>query len=180
MSTLFEDNSGSNVYIKPIRSSTTGKGRLKPQEYVIKPKYDSVHTRVQKLIRFDKIRLLRILETVVYTIVYVLISFVIGTFIDQWFPNADETKSSAALMFEVIAQIVFLVITFFYLHKLVRIIPLHKVFTLFDSSSDYHFGKQSESFGSVAISIVFMSTQSSIGSKLDILSRRFKSTLNMI
>ena len=52
------------------------------------------HTRVRSLFNVNNIRLNELLETAQFTIMYGLVGFFCGTYINKIFPKFDKTKST--------------------------------------------------------------------------------------
>ena len=89
--------------------------------------------RFNKLVAFDKIRLLKIVEMSQYAFFYVIIAFILGYFTDKIFPKRDEETKTVTLIVETIIQSMVAVITVFYIRKIVKLIP----FALKNVSKNY-------------------------------------------
>ena len=76
-----------------------------------------ISERLNKLMIFDKIRLLKIAEMSQYAFFYVIIAFIIGYFVDKVFPKRDEESKTVTLVIETILQSMVAVVAIFYIRK---------------------------------------------------------------
>ncbi len=132
--------------------------------------------RLEKLARFDEIRLMEILESFQYGIGYILICFFLGVGLDFMFPKFDETKDSLNLFLEVAAQCLALVLFVFYGRKLVKVMPFMFYFNqmLFGGKGvpKYRAYESTEYEGEVVIGFVLVATQTNLLKKIDLISRK--------
>lgn len=131
--------------------------------------------RLGKLVRINEIRVMEILESFQYGIGYILVCFFLGVGLDFMFPKYDETKSTAAIFGEVVAQCLALIVFVFYGRKLVKIMPF-----MFNLRHPLFGGKQVPTFkayqsteyeGEVIIGFVLVATQTNLLKKIDHISR---------
>ena len=84
---------------------------------------DYFNHRALKLFRIDHIRLIRLLEISYYTIIFSMITLLLGTWINSWFSRADKEKSTGRLIGEIIPNMLVLGILIFYINKIVLLFP---------------------------------------------------------
>jgi hypothetical protein len=115
------------------------------------------------------------LETLQYGLLYLIAGFLAGSFLDTLFPLAEEKKDTIEILGEVIAQSMLLIITIYYVRKLVKVVPF-----MFQFTKSYRPYGATEYSGEVMIAIVLIGSQFSLLKKIDILSRRFyKNVMNL-
>jgi len=124
--------------------------------------------RWSKLVGFDKIRGLKILEMSQYTIVYFIAVYVSAQYIDSIFPkfNEFENKGFWRILLEVIGQLVVNVISIFYIRKIVKLVPF-----IFYNNKDYVPGFVDEAQGEIIVNFVYVALQTELMKKLDYLRR---------
>ena len=131
--------------------------------------------RVEKLIRFDEIRIMELLESFQYGIGYILICFFLGVSLDFLFPKFDEETDSTQLFLEVSLQCLALIVFVFYGRKLIKVMPfLFNIYRpLFGGKSvpKYRAYESTEYEGEVVIGFVLVATQTNLLKKIDKLSR---------
>lgn len=134
-----------------------------------------IQDRWESLITFDAIRIQNLLETLQYGLLYLIAGFLAGSFLDTLFPLAEEKKDTIEILGEVIAQSMLLIITIYYVRKLVKVVPF-----MFQFTKSYRPYGATEYSGEVMIAIVLIGSQFSLLKKIDILSRRFyKNVMNV-
>jgi len=119
--------------------------------------------RLDNLLRFDKVRIHKLIKIAEYSILYVLIGGILGTIIEYLFPDYDPNKSNTEILKEIILQTILIGICIFYLRKIVKCFPY---IGLIDS--DYSETNNTFSFcnGDVIISIVLIGTQTNFIKKI--------------
>jgi hypothetical protein len=135
---------------------------------------EHVRTRTEALFMTNEIRVMELLESIQYGVLYLLVGFATGVTLDYSFPSFNEQTKTSVLFFEVALQCLLLIILTFYIRKVVKIVPFLFVldFTGSGKSSYKPYGA-SEYSGEVIIAIVFLGAQFNLIKKLDLLSRRF-------
>lgn len=78
---------------------------------------------MKDFIRFDKVRLINILGSIQYGILYSLAYFIIGILIHIIFPPFTKNISLISLFYWIILQCLVLIITTFYIRKFIEAIP---------------------------------------------------------
>jgi hypothetical protein len=134
------------------------------------------------LFRTDRIRLYQIVGIFQYTILYGVICFYLGAFLESLFPDADEGKASWKIALEVLGQCFILALSLFYIRLFVKAIPALPTLFLPSkttgrsdlSTASYNF---SEYQGELIVSIIFIGVQLNLLSKISILAKR---TLNSV
>jgi len=127
------------------------------------------HTRVRSLFNVNNIRLNELLETAQFTIMYGLVGFFCGTYINKIFPKFDKTKSTWEILLEILGETVVLSICIFYIRKLVKIIPL---IVHLPGKLRYIPYMSSEFEGEIALSLIFVTLQTNLLEKILELSKR--------
>lgn len=127
------------------------------------------HTRVRSLFNVNNIRLNELLETAQFTIMYGLVGFLCGTYINKLSPKFDKTKSTWEILLEILGETVVLSICIFYIRKLVKIIPF---IVHLPGKSRYIPYMSSEFEGEIALSLIFVTLQTNLLEKILELSKR--------
>lgn len=126
-------------------------------------------SRVRKLFNLNTIRINEIAEIIQYTILYGVVAFYVGTWINAAFPYFDKSKSTTELMLEVLGETIILTICVFYIRKLVKIVPF--LFYL-PGKRAYNPYLSTEFHGEIVISVIFITLQTNLVKKLEELSKR--------
>lgn len=130
---------------------------------------------MERLLRFDKIRLTKLFEMIQAGGISLLLSIYIGTLLDKLCGKLFETEtklediSSAKLIFESIVQFSLIIITAYYIGKLTSTIPL-----LFSLTDKYVSNQKNEVNRGVGMGtkILFFIVQKNLVIKTKELSRR--------
>lgn len=134
------------------------------------PDYKShLDERVEKLVRFDIIRINELLELVQYTILYSITSFFAGLGINAVFPEYDPNRPTYRLLLEVLGELCAVVIAIFYIRKLNKLVPF---FMLFGGTKGYIPYQTTEYNGEITLSIVFVAMQFRLIKKIGLLGER--------
>lgn len=128
---------------------------------------------VERLLRFDTIRISKLLELIQTGIVVFVLSFYIGSLIDklfnQWIVVNDSTQNTH-LVGLILLQLIAIIITAYYITKFIDVIPfMLSVSPLYKPNAHGEVGKAT----GLAMSIIFVAVQSGFLTKLNILKRRF-------
>ena len=139
---------------------------------------EHVRTRTEKLLLNNEIRVMELLESIQYGVLYLIVGFATGVTLDYSFPNYNEQTKTSVLFTEVALQCLLLIILVFYIRKLVKIVPFLFVIDFSGSGkSSYKPYEASEYGGEIIIAIVLLGAQFNLIKKLFLLSRRFYSWL---
>lgn len=136
--------------------------------------YDSTFgDRLDNIMDLSTSRIQKILEIGQYTILYFIMGMVAGVTLEYTFPrdNAITVKKRSLfyLIFYVSLQLVTLTIVIYYINKIVLLVPF-----LFKFTSYYVPGLKSEySRGVIALTIVFISSQPSLITRIAEIKTRF-------
>jgi len=127
--------------------------------------------RLHTLLQFDDVRIQEILESIQYCLGYLILGFILGSFIDSIFPDFDKKKETHNLMIEILLQAVLIVISVFYVRKIVKLMP-----SLFShhKSGQFRPYETNEYSGEITISIILIGSQINFIRKIDLLSHRFE------
>ena len=133
-------------------------------------------SRLEKLVSFDKIRMHKILQTVQYTILYLLMTWVVGTAIDNLFPSLDKEKELYLTVIEVCLQAAISMVLIFYIRKLVKTVPY--IFSYDTNYLPYHKDYRIDEFnGNVIIPLVLVTVQSNFINKMSFLGKKLRQYL---
>jgi hypothetical protein len=139
---------------------------------------EHVRVRTEKLFLNNEIRVMELLESIQYGVLYLVVGFATGVTLDYSFPNFNEQTRTSVLFTEVALQSLLLIILTFYIRKLVKIVPFLFVIDFSGSGkSTYKPYHAAEYSGEIIIALVFLGAQFNFIKKLDLLSRRFYSWL---
>jgi hypothetical protein len=132
--------------------------------------------RIQKLILFDEVRVMELLESLQFGIAYLVVGFMTGTLLDWAFPAYNEEKGFWEVFREVVLQCVLLIIVVFYIRKIVKVMPFLFVIN-FDINGDgkirpYHPYSSTEYSGEIMIALAVVGSQFNLIKKFDLLSRK--------
>lgn len=133
--------------------------------------YGKAHfiSRIRKLFNLNTIRINELSETVQYVILYGIVTFYVGTWVNAAFPEFEKTKTTPWLMLEVLGQTIVLAVSVFYIRKLVKAVPF-----LFYIPGRFKYipYRSTEFHGEIVISIIFITLQTNLIKKLEELSKR--------
>lgn len=122
---------------------------------------DYVQNRIDILTKHDNIRVLRLLEILQFTIIYVFLTMHLACYIDRMFPTLDRNKSYFRLLVEIIVHFTVLAIFIFYIQKIAKIIPPIGIFY-----PKYKIGTTSQYNGGAIIGIVLIGAQKNLLEKV--------------
>ena len=130
-------------------------------------------TALERLTRFDLIRVSKLLEMVQDAIIIFALAFYVGSALDRFFHTlkpVDDNMSNMELIGILLAQFTCIVIVAYYIRKIVDVIPF-----FFSLSSQYVSNQknEAESAAGLALSVIFVGVQRHFGSKLSLLKTRF-------
>ena len=112
----------------------------------------------------------QLLNITQYSLLSIIPIVLINTFMQYYVPEVDDTKSSLEIIIEVLFQIVFIILSLFYINRILFYIP---------TVSKEHY--QDLNFTSLILSIfvVILSLQTKLGDKINILIKRFLELFNI-
>lgn len=125
---------------------------------------------LEKLLRFDLIRVSKLLEISEYVVVTFVMGFYTGSFIDYMMPKFDPEMSDFNLIKDIVLQMILIAISTYYIKKISALIPF-----VFSLSPKYIPSKKGEAqFGAaIGMTIVFISVQKNFIKKIDLLYNRY-------
>lgn len=131
--------------------------------------------RVRSIFQFDEIRVMQILELSQYSIIYFVLSFLLGAGLEIIFPDFDENSPIENVIGEVIAQLLLFIILVFYVRKIAKLVPFLFVLN-WDINGDGKIPKYkpyltTEYAGEITIGLVLIGSQLNLLRKIDLLSR---------
>lgn len=132
----------------------------------------TIETQLEKLVRFDTIRISKLLEEVQFAIIVFIIAFFIGSMTDRLFPlskTPDET-TDFELIKDILLQLSLIVISAYYIMKVARVVPF--MFSLSDKYIPSAHG-ESAAGGGLAMAIIFISVQKNFQTRITQLKNRF-------
>jgi hypothetical protein len=135
---------------------------------------EHIRERSEKLFLNSDVRIMELLESIQYGILYLVAGFGVGVALDYSMPSYNEQVKTSTLFLEISLQCLLLIIVTFYLRKLVKIMPFLFVLSSSGSTKSNYVPYRAEEYGGeVMIALVFLGAQFNLIKKLDLLSRRF-------
>ncbi len=139
------------------------------------PDYKShLDERVDKLVRFDTVRINELLELIQYTVLYGITSFLAGLGINAVFPDYDINRPTGRLLLEVLGELCAVVLAIYYIRKLNKLIPF---VMLFGGGKSYIPYQTTEYNGEITLSIVFVAMQFRLIKKIGLLGQRMNDVI---
>lgn len=128
---------------------------------------------VERLLRFDLVRVSKLLEMVQDGIIVFAIAFFVGSALDRAFNSikpVNDNMSNMELVGLLLAQFSAIIIVAYYIMKVVAVIPF-----FFSLSSQYVSGQKNEGLigAGLAMAVIFVGVQKHFSTKLQILKTRF-------
>ena len=135
-----------------------------------------IESRTEKLLRFNEVRIMELLENIQYGVGYIVTTFLEGVNLDYIFPLYNEETATENLIFEIVFQSILLIIAAFYIRKLVKIMPFLFVIN-FDVDGDgriprYKPYESTEFQGELMMGVIFIASQLNLIKKVELLSER--------
>ncbi len=134
-------------------------------------------SRWDSLFSLNEIRVMEIFEIIQYGSLYLIASFITGFGLDVLFQKYEEEQTTKKLVIEVILQTIAILLTVFYIRKIVKLVPFMSVIN-FDLNGDgkipaYRPYETAAANGDIIIVLVFFATQLNYIKKITELSMRF-------
>lgn len=127
---------------------------------------------IQNLLRVDAIRASKLLEQTQFAVIVFIIAFFVGSYTDKLFPVKKnvENITDFELYKDLLLQLCLIVISSYYITKLVKIIPF-----FFNISDKYIPSAHGESMAgaNLAMAIIFVGVQKNFQTRITILKNRF-------
>jgi len=125
---------------------------------------------VERLLRFDTVRISKLLEMIQDGIIIFILAFYLGSAIDRLCGVADEKMSNTELWGYIILQLVINIVAIYYVRKIAEVIPF-----MLSLTSSYISNKKGEvdAASGFVSSIIFVSIQKNFGAKLGLLKSRY-------
>lgn len=131
-------------------------------------------SRIEKLARFDSIRANELAELGQYAVIYTILSIIVSGALNLIFRPYNEGITTWRLAYEIIMEVVIIVVVVFYMRKLIKTVPF--LFEMSWPGTPKYIPYLSTEFnGEIAIGIIFIGMQFRLIKKLDLLSRRLYS-----
>ena len=130
---------------------------------------------MERLVRFDKIRLLKLLEITQYSLLAFFIGLFLGHALNSVLPESDNKKTTTRIVSEVILNILGIVISVYYIKKSLILFPF-----LLSGVKGYVPSKKKESYIGVTIGfgLIFNMTQNKLHKNIEILKNRITSSIS--
>lgn len=127
---------------------------------------------LERLVRFDAVRVSKLLEEVQFAIVVFFIAFFVGSWTDKLFPVQDDMHavSNATLIRDLLLQLALIVVSAYYINKIANLIPFF--FSLTNKYVPSLHGERAAGSG-LAMAIIFVGVQKNFQSRLAVLKQRF-------
>jgi hypothetical protein len=127
---------------------------------------------VERLIRFDTVRISKLLEQIQFAVIVFIIAFFVGSMTDRLFPLPKEPSqiSDFDLYKDLFLQLCLIVISAYYITKIAKIIPF-----FFSLSSAYVPSSHGENMAGagLAMAIIFVGVQKNFQARIAVLKSRF-------
>lgn len=120
-------------------------------------KINSFYDHVIKFDQSDKNNLINIIQ---YSVIAIIPIVIINKLMQHYIPEADDQKSSLEISAEVFAQLIFMFVGMYFIHKLVTYIP---------SYTGIHMGEFNVIPVILPFLVILLSLQSKLGEKVEIL-----------
>ena len=135
---------------------------------------EHVRERTEKLLLRNEVRVMELLESIQFGVAYLVVGFGVGVGLDYSFPAYKENVRTSTLFLEICLQGLLLIISTFYLRKLVKVMPFLFMIDFTGTGKTSYTPYHAEEYGGeVMIALVFLGSQFNLIKKLDLLSRRF-------
>jgi hypothetical protein len=127
---------------------------------------------VERLLRFDTVRVSKLLEQVQFAVIVFIIAFFVGSMTDKLFPLPKEADkmSDFNLYKDLFLQLCLIVISAYYITKVAKVIPFF--FSLSDKYIPSSHGENMAGAG-LAMAIIFVGVQKNFQARIGILKNRF-------
>lgn len=125
---------------------------------------------VERLLRFDTIRLSKLLEMIQDGIIIFILAFYLGSAIDKLCGVTDEKMTNTELWGWIILQLVINIVAIYYVRKVAEVIPF-----MLSLNSNYVSNKKGEVDGASGFvsSIIFIGVQKNFQAKIGLLKARY-------
>lgn len=125
---------------------------------------------VERLLRFDTIRISKLLEMIQDGIIIFILAFYLGSAIDKFCGVADEKMTNTELWGWVILQLIINIVAIYYIRKIAEVIPF-----MFSLNSGYISNKKGEvdAASGFVSSIIYIGVQKNFQNKIGLLKSRF-------
>jgi len=125
---------------------------------------------VERLLRFDTIRLSKLLEMIQDGIIIFILAFFLGSGIDKLCGVANEKMSDTELWGWVILQLVINIVAIYYVRKIAEVIPF-----MLSLNSNYISNKKGEvdAASGFVSSIIYIGVQRNFQAKIGLLKSRY-------
>lgn len=127
---------------------------------------------VERLLRFDTVRVSKLLEQIQFAVIVFVIAFFVGSMTDKLFPVPKDVEniSDFDLYKDLFLQLCLIVISAYYITKLAKVIPFF--FSLSDKYIPSSHGENMAGAG-LAMAIIFVGVQKNFQARIAILKNRF-------
>jgi hypothetical protein len=127
---------------------------------------------VERLLRFDTVRVSKLLEQIQFAVIVFVIAFFIGSMIDKLFPVQKDVEniSNLNLYKDLFLQLCLITISAYYITKIAKVIPF-----FFSLSQNYVPSSHGENMAgaNLAMVIIFVGVQKNFQTRIGILKNRF-------
>jgi hypothetical protein len=146
--------------------------------------------RFDKLILMDKTVFHKVIQIIQYSLLYVAVGTLIGSFISNLFPEFDPDKSDFDVLKEIILQFILLSIAIYYIRKVVKLFPsivsIEKPSTKENLSffspnkTEINISLSTISAGEIILTLVLIATQRDLLRKIEHISNIIKDKITNI
>ena len=116
----------------------------------------NLNKNLESLFRFDKVRILKILEITQYSVLAFFIGMFFGDYLDKNLPDNDKNDSKSKIVLEVLFNLFMVVVFIYYIQKIIALFPF-----IFGNIKGYIPSKKNESLIGITIGmgLIFNITQ---------------------
>lgn len=127
---------------------------------------------VERLLRFDTVRVSKLLEQIQFAVIVFIIAFFVGSMTDKLFPvpKDGDKITNFDLYKDLFLQLCLIVISAYYITKLAKVIPFF--FSLSEKYVPSSHGENMAGAG-LAMAIIFVGVQKNFQTRIGILKNRF-------
>ena len=124
---------------------------------------------LERLLRFDKVRILKILEITQYSILAFFIGMFIGDYLDKKLPDNDINDSKFKIVLDVLFNLFIVVVAVYYIQKIIALFPF-----ILGKFKGYEPSKKNESLIGITIGmgLIFNITQRKLYKNVHLLTGR--------
>ena len=142
-----------------------------------------IQERIDKIKIIDKNILHKILQIIQYSILYLIVGGIFGTFINSIFSEFNPEKKTHVIIQEVVLQIILISFSVYYIRKIVKIVPYAGLFDKQNINNSYNdtieITNSTTSVGEIMLILVLVATQQNLLTKIQYIADIFKTKVSI-